>query len=1166
MSVRLVYAEGGQGKTRLAAEFAARSATAGWTVAQARHRSEVASAGGGDEHLTVRAPGLALIIDYAERWPLEDLITLVRQHRDAARDRLRILLLSRPAGSWWQGLSHQLAKLDIFDAESIKLHALPDGPTVRAGMYTAARDRFAEIFAVTSPSRIAGPDQLDDPMFALTLTVHMRALVDVDAAFRGVDPPAGSHQAHLSSYLLDREHDYWRSSYDDGRGPVQTPDEILGRVVYTATLTRPLSVTNAAAVLGRARLADTTAERGQIVRDHARCYPPADSDLALEPLYPDRLGEDFLALTIPGREEQFGYYATDDWSVTAPTLLLAPTEEDTAPPPYCRQAVSVMIEAAHRWPHLTTEHLEPLLRQHPTLAVAAGSGALTRLADLATIDLEVLEGIDARMPDDRHVDLDIGAAALAQRLVAHRLAVTDDSVDQGRIRERLTVRLYNAGLYDAALAAAQDALLAWRPVAQTHVGYHEPGFGYFDRVLASTLTMLSNCLLAVGREAEALQAIEEAVRVCRRLASAAPVLYNPFLAGALGNLGNSLAVMGRLEEALDAADESVQVYRQAASADPARHDPNFATALRSLSGHLREMGRKTEAISPADEAAAISRRLATENPAAYEPDLAAALSTLSDGLHEGGRQADALEPGKEAVQVFRRLAEANPVVYEPQLAGALSNLGTFLREMGRHAEAEETAEEAVEVFRRLAQANPAVYESDLAVALNSMSGSLSDVGRHAEAEETAEEAVEVFRRLAQANPTAYEPRHAMALSNLSIDLSKLGRWQEAIAPADEAVVLFRRLAASNPAAYKADLAGALNNLSNALSEVGRIEDALDPIENTVEVWRELDEENPEIYGPNLAEALTNLSNRLFSLGRSQEAIAPAEEAVAVFQRLAASNPAAYEVRLFMALNTLSSGLLDAGRKDDALNRIKETGALRRLAKDNPIVYEPQLAMALNTLSNCLAGTEPGTSALAAAMEAVALYRNSARRNPIVYEPKLAGTLNTFSTRLAEVGLKAEGVDAAEEALEIFQGLADSDPVTYEPDLAMTLTNLSLRLASAQRKPEAAASARESIRVYKRLAARNPRAYEPDLAKTLWTVAWRKADDPDALHDALDAAKQSIVIYKRLRDSRLEAIGYLQEVEELQALILRNIARVEEAHKTGSRRLPGITYLDPRANE
>src|SRR5277367_2556231 len=70
LSVRLVHAEGGSGKTRLAHEFAERSARTGWVVALARHRSEVASAGGGDESLTVRPPGLVLVVDYAERWPL----------------------------------------------------------------------------------------------------------------------------------------------------------------------------------------------------------------------------------------------------------------------------------------------------------------------------------------------------------------------------------------------------------------------------------------------------------------------------------------------------------------------------------------------------------------------------------------------------------------------------------------------------------------------------------------------------------------------------------------------------------------------------------------------------------------------------------------------------------------------------------------------------------------------------------------------------------------------------------------------------------------------------------------------------------------------------------------------------------------------------------------
>ena len=254
-------------------------------MALARHRSEVASAGGGDETLTVRPTGLVLVVDYAERWPLEDLITLVRQHRDAARDRLRLLLLSRPTGTWWQGLAHQFGKLDIHDVDAVKFEPLPDTPAVRIGMYTAARDRFAEIFALADPTRIPLPRHLDDPVFALTLTIHMRALIDVDAASRGRRPPTGNGQAALSSYLLDREHDHWRSSHDQGYGPVQTDERTMARTVYVATLTRSLPSVDAAQALGRTRIGASAEARGRLLLDHARYYPPEDPALVLEPLY-----------------------------------------------------------------------------------------------------------------------------------------------------------------------------------------------------------------------------------------------------------------------------------------------------------------------------------------------------------------------------------------------------------------------------------------------------------------------------------------------------------------------------------------------------------------------------------------------------------------------------------------------------------------------------------------------------------------------------------------------------------------------------------------------------------------------------------------------------------------------------------------------------------------
>ncbi|KJY30824.1 hypothetical protein VR45_26710, partial [Streptomyces sp. NRRL S-495] len=391
LSVQLLYAEGGQGKTRLAAELADRSAREGWTVAQARHRSEVASAGGGDETLAVRSPGLFMVVDYAERWPSADLITLIRQHRDAARDRLRILLLSRSAGAWWQALDHQLGKLDVMATDTLHLTALPDDPATRAEAYTSARDAFGDVLGLADPGAVTVPEGLGVPQYGLMLTTHMKALVDVDAAVRGVRPPSGRGLAALSSYLLDREHDHWRSAHDEGRGPVPTGEEVMRRAVYVATLTPPLAGAEASAALVRTGAAEPAGAE-QVVLDHARCYPPGTTGRLLESLAPDRLAEDFLALTLPGYEERHRYHATDAWAITAPAMLLRYTE-GTEPPASARYSLTVLIETARRWPHVVDRHLIPLLATWPGLAPAAGGAALVRLCDLGGLPDELLEMI-----------------------------------------------------------------------------------------------------------------------------------------------------------------------------------------------------------------------------------------------------------------------------------------------------------------------------------------------------------------------------------------------------------------------------------------------------------------------------------------------------------------------------------------------------------------------------------------------------------------------------------------------------------------------------------------------------------------------------------------------------------------------------------------------------
>jgi tetratricopeptide (TPR) repeat protein len=375
--------------------------------------------------------------------------------------------------------------------------------------------------------------------------------------------------------MLDREHDYWRSSHDGGYGPVATGEETMGRAVYVATLTRSLTAADAAAALRRAGAAETAAGCGPLLADHARCYPPADPGLMLEPLMPDRLGEDYLALSLPGHEEEFGYYATDPWTQTAPGRLLEPADEGAMHAGYTRQALTVMIEAAHRWPHLTARHLDPILRRRPALALEAGSAALTRLAELPSLDLAVLEAIEPHLPNQAHIELDAGAAAVTARLTRHQLAATSDPAAQARLYGHLGWRYSNAGL---------------------------------DR--------------------QALEATSKAVDLYRRLADTDPAARLPNLAHELSSLGVRLARVGEREQALSASQEAVAIRRRLATASPSRHRARLAGELHNLAVRLVQVGRREDALSPGREAAAIKRELAGKNPSRYQPELALTLDAL----------------------------------------------------------------------------------------------------------------------------------------------------------------------------------------------------------------------------------------------------------------------------------------------------------------------------------------------------------------------------------------------------------------------------------------------------------------------------------------------------------------------------------------------------------
>jgi hypothetical protein len=63
----------------------------------------------------------------------------------------------------------------------------------------------------------------------------------------------------------------------------------------------------------------------------------------------------------------------------------------------------------------------------------------------------------------------------------------------------------------------------------------------------------------LGRQEEALQAIQEAVELRRRLAADDPSAFNPDLAASLTHLSNGLLDLDRREEAMRVSDEAAEL-------------------------------------------------------------------------------------------------------------------------------------------------------------------------------------------------------------------------------------------------------------------------------------------------------------------------------------------------------------------------------------------------------------------------------------------------------------------------------------------------------------------------------------------------------------------------------------------------------------------------------
>jgi hypothetical protein len=447
--IGLVTGEGGAGKTRLALQLVQElKAEFGWRSYWVPSGEEVSAA---DAACAGEFPVL-LVVDYAEtRAQTGDL--LARLIGSQPRANVRVLLLARSAGEWWQQLianTSTVVSETLAAVRPIVLGPLT-GPPGQQEVYRQAMRAFAAELDAGCPE-ITEPPAISAG--APVLVVHAAALLAVVNHQRGLsgDGPGGED---VIAGLLRHEARYWQQSqaaYELALGPALTR-----RVVAAGTLVGAEDEESAVRLLDAiGELADPGAG-GRAARWLHDLYPVERADTKagewIAPLRPDLVAEKLVVDILAGRPQ------------LVPRLL------DGLAPPRAGRALTLLARAA-----LTQPAAAGLIRQvltadfaHlavPALAVAVETNSQVgeQLADLVESrhwPPDVLNQIARALPDTS-VALARAAASTFQQLVE---AAPPGSEERGPNLIRLSNRLSALGRREDALAAAEEAVTGYRQLA-----------------------------------------------------------------------------------------------------------------------------------------------------------------------------------------------------------------------------------------------------------------------------------------------------------------------------------------------------------------------------------------------------------------------------------------------------------------------------------------------------------------------------------------------------------------------------------------------------------------------------------------------------------------------------------------------------------------------------
>ena len=389
---------------------------------------------------------------------------------------------------------------------------------------------------------------------------------------------------------------------------------------------------------------------------------------------------------------------------------------------------------------------------------------------------------------------------LAQRDPEHRTQLASCLLELGkRMRD-------DAAADERSLAPILEALRIVRATADSQsetlaVFTYEAGWAVFT----------------MGYANEALALTREASDIRRRLSATEPGKHRISLSQALYDLSRIQGQLGRDADSLTALQEAVQTRYQHVTERPPISDTELLSWSAELDRRLAAIGQYDQAITALNITTRVATDLARADPARFEPALSAAWHRMGILRLQAGDRTNAAQALLKAVRSSQRCSQADLDDYDSRLGYALHNYGSVLESMGRTEPACSAMREAVRTRHRLAKRNSDIQNANLAASLYEYGWLLSKLGRSEEAVPPTRECVAIYQKLAEGQES-YKPQLSRATYDLSLRLWETLRYNEALNTMRQGIDLQRELTDPRPSECVPELASFLETFSAMLAQ------------------------------------------------------------------------------------------------------------------------------------------------------------------------------------------------------------------------------------------------------------------------------------------------------------------------------------------------------------